>query len=81
MKPAEDDKWWEKDGKRVWAARKTRAPAAPDRGEEQRAAPLALPALDGQSDAAWLAELNAQLQRVGLEQVRKLSEEHRQRAP
>jgi len=81
LKPAEDDKWWEKDGKRVWAERKTRAPAAPDRGEEQRAAPLDLPALDGQSDAAWLAELNAQLQRVGLEQVRKLSEEHRQRAP
>lgn len=87
LKPAEDSKWWDDDGKRVWAARKrraqqeTRAPAAPDRGEEQRAAPLDLPALDGQSDAAWLAELNAQLQRAGLEQVRKLSEEHRQRAP
>ena len=86
LNPAEDKKWWDDDGKRVWAARKkkryeTRAPAAPDRGEEQRAAPLDLPALDGQSDAAWLAELNAELQRAGLEQVRKLSEEHRQRAP
>lgn len=78
---AEDSKWWDDDGKRVWAARKKRAPAAPDRGEEQRAAPLDLPALDGRSDAEWLAELNAQLQRAGLEQVRKLSEEHRQRAP
>lgn len=81
LKPAEDNKWWDEDGERVWAARKkraeTRAPAAPDRGEEQRAAPLDLPALDGRSDAEWLAELNAQLQRAGLEQVRKLSEEHR----
>lgn len=82
LKPAEDKKWWDDDGKRVWAARKEhRAPAAPDRGEEQRAAPLDLPALDGQSDGAWLEKLNAELQRAGLEQVRKLSEEHRQRAP
>jgi hypothetical protein len=81
LNSAEDQKWWNDDGKRVWAARKkrakTHAPAAPDRGEEQRAAPLDLPALDGRSDAEWLAELNAQLQRAGLEQVRKLSEEHR----